>query len=48
MYSFVLFDLQAEDHTIGGEEGGRISTAIESGEKVRFPRLSPKMISKAY
>jgi hypothetical protein len=33
MYSFVLFDLQAEDHTIGGEEGGRISTAIESGEK---------------
>jgi hypothetical protein len=33
MYSFVLFDLQAEDHTIGGEEGGGISTAIESGEK---------------
>ena len=33
MYSFVLFDLQAEGHTIGGEEGGGISTAIESGEK---------------
>jgi hypothetical protein len=34
MYSFVLFDSQAEDHAIGGEEGGGLSTAIESGEKV--------------
>jgi hypothetical protein len=33
MYSFVLFDSQAEDHAIG-EEGGGLSTAIESGEKV--------------
>ena len=34
MYSFVLFDSQAEDHAIGGEEGGGLSTAIESGEKI--------------
>jgi hypothetical protein len=33
-YVFVrLFDLQAEDHTIGREEGGRISTTVGSGEK---------------
>jgi hypothetical protein len=33
MHSFVLCDSQAKDHAIGGEEEGRISPAIESGEK---------------